>query len=113
MLAAPAAAHADPALPAQVATAASLEPSNSVHCVYDLMSTEDREMALLLFEREVASGAKSHGTSRNLKVIDRLVDEGLAARRALGCRGVVRAGFTGVGGLRGTGMVSSEAGYRA
>lgn len=32
-------------------------------------------MALLLFEREVASGAKVHGGSRNLKVIDRLVDE--------------------------------------
>jgi len=39
------------------------------------MSTEDREMALLLFEREVASGAKVHSGSRNLKVIDRLVDE--------------------------------------
>lgn len=32
-------------------------------------------MALLLFEREVAAGAKFHGSSRNLKVIDRLVDE--------------------------------------
>lgn len=62
-------------MPAQVSTAASLVPSNAVHCVYDQLSTEDREMALLLFEREVASGAKVHGGSRNLKVIDRLVDE--------------------------------------
>jgi len=74
-LAAPAALRADPVLPAQVSTAASLEPSNTVHCAYDQLSTEDREMALLLFEREVASGAKFHGGSRNLKVIDRLVDE--------------------------------------
>ena len=37
----------------------------------------------------------------------------LAARRALGCREVVRADFTADGGLRGTGMVSSEAGYRS
>ena len=64
-----------PALPAQVSSPASLLPSNSVHCIYDLMSTEDREMALLLFEREVASGTKFHGGSRNLKVIDRLIDE--------------------------------------
>ena len=74
-LAAPAAAPAEPALPAQVSTAASLVPSNSVHCVYDLMSTEDREMALLLFEREVAAASKFHAGSRNLQVIDRLVAE--------------------------------------
>ena len=74
-LAAPAATKADTPLPAQVSSAASLVPSNSVHCVYDLMSTEDREMALLLFEREVASGAKFRAGSRNLRVIDRLVDE--------------------------------------
>ena len=79
ILIAPPAAWAQPAiaptLPAQVSSPASLLPSNSVHCIYDLMSTEDREMALLLFEREVASGTKFHGGSRNLKVIDRLVDE--------------------------------------
>ena len=44
-------------------------------CVYDQMSLEDREMALLLFEREVASTVKFHDGSRNLRVIDRLVDE--------------------------------------
>lgn len=74
-LAVPAAALADTPLPAQVSTAASLVPSNSVHCVYDLMSTEDREMALLLLEREVASETRLHAGSRNLQVIDRLVDE--------------------------------------
>ena len=74
-VAASTAAVADPPLPAQVSSAASLEPSNSVHCVYDLMPTEDREMALLLFEREVASAAKFRAGSRNLQVIDRLVDE--------------------------------------
>ena len=77
----PAFALADPApppLPAQVTTAASLAPSNSVHCVYDQLSTDDREMALLLFEREVMAGVKLHSGSRNLKVIDRLVDEARA-----------------------------------
>ena len=73
--AAQAAPPASAALPAQVSSPASLTPSDSVHCVYDLMSTEDREMALLLFEREVASTAKSHSGSRNLKVIDRLIEE--------------------------------------
>ena len=52
-----------------------LGASNNVACVYDRMSIEDREMALLLFEREVASGVKIHNGSRNLKVIERLVDE--------------------------------------
>ena len=52
-----------------------LGASNNVACVYDRMSIEDREMALLLFEREVASGVKIHTGSRNLKVIERLVDE--------------------------------------
>ena len=66
------------ALPPQVSTAASLEVSNTVHCAYDLMSTEDREMALLLLEREVGSSRKSHVGSLNLKVIDRLVDEARA-----------------------------------
>ena len=49
--------------------------SDSVHCVYDQMSPEDREMSLLLFEREVAAGKKYHAGSRNLKVIDRLINE--------------------------------------
>lgn len=50
-------------------------PRNSVECAYALMSPEDREMALLLFEREVSSTVTPHAGSRNLKVIDRLVDE--------------------------------------
>ena len=57
---------------------AAMVPSNSVRCVYDLMTLEDREMALLLFEREVATGVKFHGNSRYLKVIDRLVGEARA-----------------------------------
>ena len=66
------------ALPPQVSTAANLDVSNTVHCAYDLMSTEDREMALLLLEREVGSKSRSHANSPNLKVIDRLVDEARA-----------------------------------
>lgn len=52
--------------------------SNPVTCAYDQMPIEDREMALLLFEREVVSGVKIHSDSRNLKVIERLVDEARA-----------------------------------
>lgn len=78
----PGAASAQPATPAPLtasfAAPAVTGPSNTVHCVHDLLSFEDREMALLLFEREVASDAKFHGNSRNLKVIDRLVDEARA-----------------------------------
>ncbi len=62
------------ALPAGVSPPASLQVSDTVHCAYDLMSTEDREMALLLLEREVGSSSKTHENSLNLKVIDRLVD---------------------------------------
>ncbi len=60
------------------AAAAGAVPSDKVQCVFDQLSSDDREMALLLFQREVASGAKYHGSSRNLKVIDRLVDEARA-----------------------------------
>jgi hypothetical protein len=73
VLALPGAAVADPAAPVAVTI-----PSDSVRCVYDQMSTEDREMSLLLFEREVASETKIHAGSRNLKVIDRLVEEARA-----------------------------------
>lgn len=67
-----------PSLPPQVSTAASLQITNTVHCAYDQMSTDDREMALLLFEREVGSARASHAGSANLKVVDRLVDEAKA-----------------------------------
>ena len=73
MLAAPVAAQPS-ALPAGVTPAVSLLVSDTVHCAYDQMSTEDREMALLLLEREVGSSSKTHENSPNLKVIDRLVD---------------------------------------
>jgi len=74
MLAAPISAQPS-ASPADVTPAASLQVSDTVHCAYDQMSTEDREMALLLLEREVGSARKSHLDSPNLKVIERLVDE--------------------------------------
>ncbi|MFM5894873.1 MAG: hypothetical protein ACKOQM_10660 [Novosphingobium sp.] len=77
LAAAPLVAQA-PALPPQVSTAASLDISNTVHCAYDQLSTEDREMALLLFEREVGSGRTSHAGSPNLLVIDRLIGEAKA-----------------------------------
>ena len=67
-------AAAEPARPAAVVVAATPAPSNSVACVYDHMSPEDREMALLLFEREVAVTVKFRFGSRNLSVIGRLVN---------------------------------------
>ena len=50
-------------------------PRDGVSCVYDQLSPEDREIALLLFEREVAASARFQAGSRNLKVIDRLIEE--------------------------------------
>ena len=72
-LAAPTVAQTS-ALPPRVTPASSLAVSNTVHCAFDLMSTEDREMALLLLEREVGSSSTTHENSPNLKVIVRLVD---------------------------------------
>ncbi len=74
LAASPASAQSAP-LPPQVSTEASLKVSNTVHCAYDQLSTEDREMALLLLQREVGSERKVHAGSPNLNVIDRLVDE--------------------------------------
>ena len=75
----PGAGLAGPAIPAPVtaprsAPSAAL-PSNNASCVYDQMSFEDREIALLLFEREVASSAKLFAGSRNIRVISRLINE--------------------------------------
>ena len=79
MLGWPGAGLAAPAIPAAVtapgAASSAAAPSNSVACVYDQLSLEDREIALLLFEREVASAAKLRAGSRNLKVIGRLINE--------------------------------------
>jgi len=69
--AAPAAAPA--AVPA-VAPPPAL-PGNKVQCVYEYMSTEDREMALLLFAREIADGGRFRKTSLNVKAVDRLIEE--------------------------------------
>ena len=46
--------------------------SDTVHCTYDLMSAEDREIALLLFGRGVTA-ATPQAAPANLAVIDRLV----------------------------------------
>ena len=70
---------AGPAFPAPgnapFASVSAVPPRDGVACVYDQLSLEDREIALLLFEREVASSARFQAGSRNLKVIDRLVEE--------------------------------------
>ena len=54
---------------------ASTAPRDGVSCVYDQLTLEDREIALLLFEREVAASTRFQAGSRNLKVIDRLIEE--------------------------------------
>ena len=48
--------------------------SDTVQCTYDLMSAEDREIALLLFGRGVTA-ATPQAAPANLAVIDRLVRE--------------------------------------
>lgn len=51
--------------------------TNTVHCPYDMMTSDDREMALLLYEREAMAGGP-RSESQNLTVIDRLVTEAQA-----------------------------------
>ena len=67
----PAVALAPPA-PAAV-TPPPLQLSNTVHCVFDLMPAEDREMAMLLLENEILTDGEFDPSSRNVKVIDRLI----------------------------------------
>lgn len=74
------AALADPAaLPAAVApplaTALPPQPGNSVHCVFEQMPGEDREMAMLLMENEILADGDFTPGSRNLAVIERLIEE--------------------------------------
>ena len=50
-------------------------PGNNARCVYDYMSVEDREMALLLFASEAIGGGKFSKSSKNLQIVDRLIEE--------------------------------------
>lgn len=68
---APGAVHAQAAPPV---TAAPL-PGNNARCVYDYMSEEDREMALLLFASEAIGGGRFRKSSKNVQIVDRLIDE--------------------------------------
>ena len=52
--------------------------SNTVRCVFDMMPAEDREIAMLLLEDEILSEGEFDPASRNVKVIDRLIDEAKA-----------------------------------
>lgn len=69
----PAELHAQAARPA--VTAAAPLPGNTARCVYDYMSDEDREMALLLFASEVIGGGKFRKSSKNVQIVDRLIEE--------------------------------------
>ena len=73
----PAATPAAPA-PATASTPAAPSPlqlSNSVHCVFDMMPAEDREITMLLLENEILSDGEFDPSSRNVKVIDRLIGD--------------------------------------
>ncbi|MFM5950259.1 MAG: hypothetical protein ACKOPM_13700 [Novosphingobium sp.] len=63
--------------PAPVAVSAIPKPlpANSVSCVYDYMSEEDREISLLLIAREIVDGGNFRKTSKNVKGVDRLIEE--------------------------------------
>ena len=82
----PSAAMAQSAAPVDVVTAptapvpaaatpASLQLSNTVHCVFDMMPADDREIAMLLLENEILSDGKFDPSSNNVKVIDRLIGD--------------------------------------
>lgn len=68
---APGALHAQSATP----VAAALLPGNNARCVYDYMSEEDREMALLLFASEALGGGRFRKSSKNVQIVDRLIEE--------------------------------------
>lgn len=74
-LADPASAQVVPAAPPAAAVPAQSLPANRVQCVYDYMSIEDREMALLLLAREIADGGRFRKTSPNVRAVDRLIEE--------------------------------------
>lgn len=50
-------------------------PGNTVSCVYDYMSEEDREMSLLLIAREISNGGGFRMTSENVLSVNRLIEE--------------------------------------
>ena len=50
-------------------------PGNTVSCVYDYMSAEDREIALLLIAREIVDGGRFGKASQNVQAVDRLIEE--------------------------------------
>jgi hypothetical protein len=68
---APGALHAQAAAPTITAPL----PGNTARCVYDYMSDEDREMALLLFASEAIGGGKFRKSSKNVQIVDRLIEE--------------------------------------
>lgn len=73
LFAAPGVVHAQVAKPATVAVAPL--PGNTARCIYDYMSEEDREMALLLFASEAIAGGQFNKSSKNVKIVDRLIEE--------------------------------------
>ena len=50
-------------------------PGNTVSCVYDYLSAEDREIALLLIAREIVDGGGFSKASQNVQAVDRLIEE--------------------------------------
>ncbi|MFN3516674.1 MAG: hypothetical protein ACK4YM_05880 [Novosphingobium sp.] len=62
-------------VPAAAPAAAPVLPGNKVQCVYDYMTAEDREMALLLFAREITDGGRFSKSSPNVRAVGRLIEE--------------------------------------
>ncbi|MEQ1495548.1 MAG: hypothetical protein ABL912_07285 [Novosphingobium sp.] len=50
-------------------------PGNNVRCVFEYMSAEDRELALLLMAREIVDGGRFRKASKNVQSVDRLIEE--------------------------------------
>jgi hypothetical protein len=73
MLAVPA-VHAQ-TIPTPAPISAAPLPDNTVSCVYDYMSAEDRELALLLIAREIVDGGRFSKGSKNVQAVDRLIED--------------------------------------
>lgn len=78
-------AAAAPSAPAQVASPSRAVPANSVHCVFDNLSIEDREITLMLIGLDFLDQGKYTRVAPANRIVDRLVAEALPA-----CAGAYR-----------------------
>lgn len=66
---------AAPLLPRPAAPRSTGQLSNTVQCVFDMMTDDDRELSMLMLANEVLTASEDDPSSKNFQVIDRLIGE--------------------------------------